>query len=56
LESIKDGKGNVIKEAPLPVWANFQQRALDVAILEVNTKIDLKIKFSSIEREETEMG
>jgi plasmid replication initiation protein len=50
LESIKDPEGNVIKEAPLPVWANFQQRALDVAILEINTKTDLKIKLASIER------
>ena len=50
LESIKDPEGNVIKEAPLPVWANFQQRALDVAILEINTKTDLKIKLISIER------
>jgi plasmid replication initiation protein len=50
LESIKDGEGNVIREAPLSVWANFQQRALDVAILEVNTKTDLKIKLASIER------
>jgi plasmid replication initiation protein len=50
LESIKDPEGNVIKEAPLPVWANFQQRALDVAILEINTKTDLKIKLVSIER------
>ena len=50
LESVKDAEGNVIKEAPLPVWANFQQRALDVAILEVNTKTDLKIKLASIER------
>ena len=50
LESIKDAEGNVIREAPLPVWANFQQRALDVAILEVNTKTDLKIKLASIER------
>jgi plasmid replication initiation protein len=49
LESIKDAEGNVIREAPLPVWANFQ-RALDVAILEVNTKTDLKIKLASIER------
>jgi hypothetical protein len=32
------------------VWANFQQRALDVAIVEVNTKTDLKIKVASIER------
>jgi plasmid replication initiation protein len=50
LESIKDAEGNVIKEAPLPVWANFRQRALDVAILEVNTKTDLKIKLASLER------
>jgi hypothetical protein len=41
LESIKDPEGNVIREAPLPVWANFQQRALDVAIAEVNAKTDL---------------
>ena len=50
LESIKDAEGNVIREAPLPVWANFQQRALDVAILEINAKTDLKIKLASIER------
>jgi plasmid replication initiation protein len=50
LESIKDTEGNVIKEAPLPVWANFQQWALDVAILEINTKTDLKIKLASTER------
>jgi plasmid replication initiation protein len=50
LESIKDAEGNVIKEAPLPMWANFQQRALDVAITEVNTKTDLKIKLASTER------
>jgi hypothetical protein len=46
LESIKDAEGNVVREAPLPVWANFQQRALDVAILEINTKTDLKIKLA----------
>jgi hypothetical protein len=50
LESIKDAEGNVIHEAPLPVWANFQQRALDVAILEINTKTDLMIKLASTER------
>ena len=49
LESIKDAGGNVIKEAPLPVWANFQQLALGVAMLEVNAKTDLKIKLVSIE-------
>ena len=50
LESIKDAQGNIIKEAPLPIWANFQQRALDVAIREVNAKTDLKIKLASIDR------
>ena len=50
LESIKDAEGNVIKEAPLPVWANFRQRAFDVAIAEINKKTDLKIKLASIER------
>jgi hypothetical protein len=28
LESVKDAEGNVIHEAPMPVWANFRQRAL----------------------------
>ena len=37
-------------EAPLPVWANFRQRALDVAIAEINQKTDLKIKLASVER------
>jgi plasmid replication initiation protein len=50
LESIKDEGGNVIQEPPLPIWANFRQRALDVAIMEINKKTDLRIKLSSIER------
>jgi hypothetical protein len=25
-----------LRKRPLPVWVNFQQRALDVAILEIN--------------------
>jgi plasmid replication initiation protein len=41
LASIKDAEGNIIKEAPLPIWANFQQRALDVAVKEVKAKTDL---------------
>ncbi len=47
LESVKDAEGNIIHEAPMPVWANFRQRALDVAILEINAKTDLKIKLVS---------
>ena len=35
LESIKDAERNITQKAPLPVWPNFQQRALDVAILEI---------------------
>jgi hypothetical protein len=50
LESVKDADGNVIHEAPMPVWANFRQRALDVAILEISAKTDLKIKLVSIRR------
>jgi plasmid replication initiation protein len=50
LESIKAVEGNVIQEPPLPIWANFRQRALDTAIAEINTKTDLRIKLSSIER------
>jgi plasmid replication initiation protein len=50
LESVKDAAGNIIKEAPLPVWANLRQRALDVAISEINRKTDLNIAIESLER------
>jgi hypothetical protein len=33
LESVKDAAGNIIQEAPLGVWANLRQRALDTAML-----------------------
>jgi Initiator Replication protein len=32
LESVKGPDGKIIHEAPLPVWANLRQRALDTAI------------------------
>ena len=38
LESVKDAEGNIIQEAPLSLWANFRQRALDVAILGISRK------------------
>jgi Initiator Replication protein len=50
LESIKDAGGNVIQEAPLPVWANFRQRVADTAIAEINRKTDLKIELQSLEQ------
>jgi hypothetical protein len=50
LESVKDAVGNVIQEAPLPVWANFRQRAVDTAIAEINRKTDLNIELESLVR------
>ncbi len=50
LESVKDAEGNIIQEAPLPVWVNFRQRALDTAIAEINRKTDLNVAFQSLER------
>ena|SRR5271168_767057 len=49
LESVNYADGNVIQET-LPIWANFRQRALDVAIVEINKKTDLRTKLSSMER------
>src|SRR5580704_6756346 len=50
LESVKDAEGNIIQEAPLSLWANFRQRALDPAILQINNKTDLKIEIEALER------
>jgi plasmid replication initiation protein len=50
LELVKDVDGKIIKEPPLSLWANFRQRALDPAILEINNKTDLKIEIESLER------
>ena len=50
LESVKDTDGNIIQEAPLPVWANFRQRALDTAMTEITKKTDISIEIESLER------
>jgi hypothetical protein len=50
LESVKGAEGNIIQKAPLPVWANLRQRALDTAIAEITKKTDLRIKLESLER------
>jgi hypothetical protein len=50
LETVTDAEGSVIQESPLPIWANFRQRALDPPILEINKKTDLKIELQSLER------
>jgi Initiator Replication protein len=50
LQSVKDAEGNIIQEAPLPVWANFRQRALDTAIAEISKKTDISIEIEALER------
>jgi plasmid replication initiation protein len=50
LESVKDTDGNIIQEAPLPVWANLRQRALDTAMTEITKKTDISIQIESLER------
>jgi plasmid replication initiation protein len=50
LESVKDEAGDVIRKAPLAVWANFRQRALNTAIAEINKKTDLHVEIESLEK------
>jgi len=50
LEAVRDTEGNLIQAAPLPVWANLRQRALDTAIAEINKKTDLKISLEELGR------
>jgi Initiator Replication protein len=38
------------QSAPLPVWANFLQRALDIAIAEITKKTDISIGIESLAR------
>ena len=52
LDSVKDTDGNVIREAPLAAWANFRQRALNLAIAQINKKTDLNIALKSVEKAE----
>jgi plasmid replication initiation protein len=52
LDPVKDAQGNVIREARLAAWANFRQRALNIAIAEINAKTDLNITLKSVEQAE----
>jgi plasmid replication initiation protein len=49
-EGLQDAGGNTLREAPLAIWANFRQRALDPAIAEINAKTDLEIEIESMDR------
>src|SRR5260370_15773521 len=50
LQSVRDADGNMIQEAPLPLWSNLRQRALDTAMTEINRKTDLKISLEELGR------
>ena len=45
LEDIKDNSGRVVQEAPLELWANVKQRALDRALGEINKHSDIQLEL-----------
>ena len=45
LEDIKDNSGRVVQEAPLELWANLKQRALDQALGEINKHSDIQLEL-----------
>jgi plasmid replication initiation protein len=45
LEDIKDNSGRVVQQAPLELWANLKQRALDVALKEINKESDIRLEL-----------
>jgi hypothetical protein len=45
LEDIKNNSGRVIQDAPLELWANLKQRALDVALKEINKESDIQLEL-----------
>ena len=50
LEDIKDSSGRVVQETPLKIWANVKQRALDVALWEINKQSDIQLELEFIGR------
>jgi plasmid replication initiation protein len=45
LEEIKDNSGKVVQQAQLELWANLKQRALDVALKEINKASDIYLEL-----------
>jgi plasmid replication initiation protein len=45
LEEITDNSGKVVQQAPLELWANLKQRALDVALKEINKHSDIQLEL-----------
>jgi Initiator Replication protein len=50
LEDVKDNSGRVVQDAPLELWANLKQRALDVALKEINKESDIKLELEFVGR------
>ena len=45
LENLKDNSGRIVQEAPLKVWMNVKQRALDPALKEINKESDIELEL-----------
>ena len=50
LEAVRDNSGRVVQETPLKIWANVKQRALDVALWEINKQSDIQLKIEFVGR------
>jgi hypothetical protein len=50
MKSVQEAEGKIIQEAPLPVWANFRQSALDIAVAEITKKTDIRIAIELLSR------
>jgi hypothetical protein len=50
LEDVKDNSGRVVLDAPLELWANVKQRALDPALKEINQQSDIQLKIEFVGR------
>jgi hypothetical protein len=50
LEDVKDNSGKVVQDAPLELWANLKQRALDHALKEINKESDIQLEIEFVGR------
>jgi hypothetical protein len=50
LEDVKDNSGRVVQDAPLELWANVKQRALDPALKEINKQSDIQLEIEFVGR------
>ena len=50
LEDVKDKSGRVVQDAPLELWANVKQRALDPALKEINKQSDIQLEIEFVGR------